>query len=216
MYKAILFDFDYTLADATEGIVASYNQAFREIGFDIQTIETIRNTVGMPAIEAFIKMTDCNDPKIIKEFKDHFDIIADQMMAENTVLYNMTSELLTKLHANGKKIGIVSTKYSNRIIKVFEKAGLYDNISVVIGGEHITKHKPDPEGILKALDILGINKNEVLYVGDHKFDAIAANCAGIDFAAIVTGTTTRQELSGYPFIRIFSNLEEFYQWIFNN
>ena len=46
-YKAVLFDFDYTLGDATEAIVAGFTYAFREMGLPIPDRDSIRGTVGL-------------------------------------------------------------------------------------------------------------------------------------------------------------------------
>ncbi len=60
---------------------------------------------------------------------------------------------------------------------------------MIVGGEDVTCEKPDPEGLLKAVETLGRDKQDVLYVGDSLVDAKTAQSAGVDFAAVLTGTT---------------------------
>lgn len=82
-YKAIIFDFDYTLADATEGIVKCYNYAFGKTGFPERDTEVIRKTVGMTIPKAFSKMTGCEDEVVIVDFRSHFKVLADKIMADS-------------------------------------------------------------------------------------------------------------------------------------
>jgi len=58
---------------------------------------------------------------------------------------------------------------------------------VIVGGEDVAAHKPDPEGLLKAISMVGCQKEEVLFVGDSTVDARTAKNAGVDFVAVLTG-----------------------------
>ena len=46
-FRAIIFDFDYTLGDSTNGIVLSVNYAFEKLGFAAKDTESIRKTIGL-------------------------------------------------------------------------------------------------------------------------------------------------------------------------
>lgn len=48
-YRAVLFDFDYTLGDSTKGIVLSANAALQRMGLEAQSEEAIRRTVSHPS-----------------------------------------------------------------------------------------------------------------------------------------------------------------------
>ena len=67
---------------------------------------------------------------------------------------------------------------------------------------------PDPEGIRKIKDQFGISLEEILYVGDSLVDAKAAQSAGVDFAAVLTGTTDAKEFQNYPHCRILERVSE--------
>jgi len=58
---------------------------------------------------------------------------------------------------------------------------------VIVGGEDVTRHKPDPEGLQRALASLGIEGDQALYVGDHPVDGQAAAGAGVRFVRVLTG-----------------------------
>jgi len=56
-----------------------------------------------------------------------------------------------------------------------------------VGGEDVTRHKPDPEGLQRALAGLGLDSAQALYVGDHPVDGHAAARAGVRFVRVLTG-----------------------------
>ncbi len=70
--------------------------------------------------------------------------------------------------------------------------GLRKSISVVIGEEDVTNPKPDPEGILKAIQLL--NGHKALYVGDGVGDIEAGKNAGIDTAGVLYGSSRKEQI----------------------
>ena len=74
-------------------------------------------------------------------------------------------------------------------------------LGVVLGSYDVTRHKPHPEGILKALERMGVSKEEFLYCGDTVLDAEAAQRAGVDFAAVLNGTTPGEAFRRGPAVR---------------
>jgi phosphoglycolate phosphatase len=70
----------------------------------------------------------------------------------------------------------------------------------------VAAHKPDPEGLLKALEYFGVPKEDTLYTGDHLVDAQAAEAAGLDFAAVLTGNTSSYAFQGLPHRAIVPNV----------
>lgn len=126
-------------------------------------------------------------------------------MTAGTYFYPDTVGTLQTLRAHGAKIGIISSKTRSRIEETFQgdSAGLVDRI---IGSEDVAAHKPDPEGIKKALDWFAVPASETLYTGDSYVDAGAAQNAGVDFAAVTTGTTGAETFQSYPHVAILPRL----------
>ena len=78
-----------------------------------------------------------------------------------------------------------------------------------MGREDMARHKPDPAGLLLALEHLALLAAEVLHVGDHPIDAEAASRAGVLFIALLTGTVEVANFASYPvhsFLVDFSHL----------
>ena len=196
--KTVLFDFDYTLGDTTNGIVLSAQYALERMGEEERTCEEIKKTIGLSLSETYKKLTGNMDEERADRFFDLFKEKADEVMVDSAELYPGVKEMLVSLREKGYRIGIVTTKFAYRvrnIMKKFDAEGLFD---VVIGVGDVTKVKPNPEGLLPAVEQLGVKIDDVLYVGDSFVDAQAAEAAGMKFAGVLTGTTTREEFLKYP------------------
>ena len=119
-------------------------------------------------------------------------------MTANTFLFPETAEVLNGLKKRGAKIGIISTKFRYRIMELLSKHFPTDFFDIIVGGEDVKAAKPSPEGLLFAMQRLGCSKEETLYIGDSTVDAETAQAGGTDFAGILHGATTREELEAYP------------------
>lgn len=210
-YNTVIFDFDYTLADATQGIVSSFNHAFRKLGIPERDIESIRKTVGMPLDKAFLKLTNSNNEVLVPDFKNFFREKADEVMSENTVLFGDTVSTLKALKQSGINTGIVTTKYHFRIDETLNLHGVSEFFDIIIGGEDVKNPKPSPEGLFLAIDHLNARIRNTLYIGDSLIDAKTALAANVDFAAVTTGTTTEEEFLQYPCIKISRSLSELFK-----
>ena len=129
-------------------------------------------------------------------------------MTPNTRLFPETLRVLRTLKERGAKIGIISTKYRFRIHDTLDQHLPADFLDIVVGGEDVSRAKPDPEGLLYAIRQLGVKKKRVLYIGDSTVDAETAQAAGVDFAGVTHGVTTADELAAYPHRRIMDSLTE--------
>jgi phosphoglycolate phosphatase len=207
-YDTIIFDFDYTLADATIGIVSSFNHAFSRLDIPACETESIKKTVGLPIDVAFVQLTNNKNEIIIDRFKNLFREKADEVMVKNTVLYDDTVSTLQRLKGRGLNTGIVTTKYRYRIVETLNTYGISGLVDIIVGGEDVKVPKPSPEGLLLAINCLKAQRDKVLFIGDSLVDAKTAMAANVDFAAVTTGTTTDTDFSRYPCIKISKNLSD--------
>ena len=207
-YTLYLFDFDYTLADSSHGILTCFHTVLTRHGYTEVTDDEIKRTIGKTLEEAFSILTGVTDPEQLAEFKKEYGREADEHMTVNTVLFPETKAVLTALKERGARVGIISTKYRFRIRELLKLHFPDDFMDIIIGGEDVTAPKPSPEGILLAMERLQAGKDEILFVGDSIIDAETAQAAGVDFAGVTHGVTTAEELGSYPHRKIMSTLEE--------
>lgn len=206
-YAAYIFDFDYTLADSSRGIVACFRHVLDRHGHAGVTDTDIKRTIGKTLEESFSELTGIVEAGTLADYKREYVKAADVYMTVGTVLFPETAEVLQTLRNQDAVVGIVSIKYRYRILDLLEKTGHAGLADFIVGGEDVKAAKPNPEGLLSA--VARASKDgvrEVLYVGDSVVDALTAQAAGTDFAGVLHGVTTRGELEAYPHVAIVDDL----------
>ncbi len=205
-YRAVLFDFDYTLADSSRGIEDCVNHALAELGLPAASARAVSETVGLSLAETFCRLTGPATPEQCAEFSRHFIARADQVMVDSTMLYDTARTVIPDLKQRGLAIGVLSTKFRRRIAAVLEREKMCGYFDVIVGGEDVANHKPHPEGALKAVAALGAAASEILYVGDSVVDAETARRAQLPFAAVLTGVTSRHAFTSYRPVAVVDSL----------
>ena len=205
-YDAYIFDFDYTLADATEPVVQSFLYALEKMNLQKSSRQDIINTIGIPIGETYTILTGDDSEEGIELFKKYQKEKSHEITVPNTVFIGEAKEVLQILKNRGKKIGIVSSRWGQRINDIFENLNSRELIDFIIGTEHVENYKPNPEGLFKMIDMM--DAKNPLYIGDSYIDAQAAQNAKIDFVGVTTGTTSREKLESYPHIAVLDDLKE--------
>lgn len=196
--KAVLFDFDFTLADSSVGVIACVQYALERMGLPVSAPDEIIKTIGLYLPETLVALHGEGVRARGMEFLALFTEKADEVMEAGTHLYAETPAVLRGLRGLGFPIGIVSTKYAYRISSILSRDGLRDCVSEIIGGEDVENHKPHPEGLFMASARLGAAVAECVYVGDSEVDGLAAARAGMPFVAVETGSAERETLESLP------------------
>ena len=157
-YRAVLFDFDYTLADATQSIYEGYCYSFGEMGLPVPSLERVREMVGYILEDSYTMLTGDKDPVRRAECRRLFQEKVGGRQAEKTVLCTGAAELLHALRDSGVKMGIISSKRSSTLREILEYHHLMDLMELVVGPDMVKRPKPDPEGLERAVELLGVDK----------------------------------------------------------
>lgn len=206
-YSTYLFDFDYTLVDSSKGILTCFRNVLTKHGYTDVTDDQIKQTIGRTLEESFSILTSITEKDQLELFRKEYTKEADIYMTSNTVFFIETKSVLNALKDAGAIIGIISTKYRYRIKELLDQHLPENFFNIIIGGEDVSTAKPSPEGILLAMKHLNVSKEEILYIGDSIVDAKAAEAANVDFAGVLHGVTTAEELSQYSHVKIMKTLE---------
>lgn len=213
MLKAIIFDFDYTLGDSSDGIAISINYALERLGHNSAELAEIKKTIGLSLKETYVKLTSNKSVQEAEQFARFFKKKADQVMVAHTQLYDGVKDVLCSLKTTGCKTAIVTSKFHYRIEQILDKFDAAGLIDLIVGAEDVKAEKPSPEGLLWAIEQLAVKAEEILYVGDSIVDAKTAANAKVAFAAVLTGVTGREEFVGYDHVFIGGSLAEIYHYI---
>ena len=181
-YRVALFDLDGTLIDSGAIILASMRHAARTVLDREIEDEILMASVGGAGLTEQMRLLDPHRAdELVRVYREHNEPLHSTLEACRGVL-----DVLPELRAGGRRLGIVTAKRRVTVQLAFdalpELEPLFD---VVVGSDDTTRHKPDPEPLLHALDALGAEPHEAAYVGDSPFDVRAAKAAGV-FAVAVT------------------------------
>ena len=191
--RGIIFDFDFTLADSSKGVVECVNYALQELGFTKFPEKEINKTIGLTLEHTFINLLG--------------ELPLDKT-EKLTILFTETPGIIKGLYNKGLKLGIVSTKFRYRIEAILRRENLLDFFEVIVGGEDVSILKPNPSGLLLAVKQLSLTSSEVIYIGDTIIDAETANRAGISFIAVLSGVTPRIDFSRSQVRDFLKNISE--------
>lgn len=212
-FKAVLFDFDYTLGDATESIVAGFRHAFEKMGLPQPTEEAIRGTVGYVLKDGYVLLTGDPSPERQEEFVRLFQEKCRPMQPKTTRLLPGVAQLLNALKGAGVPMGIITSKRDDALQAVLEALEIRGLFALTISGDQVHTPKPDPAGLLRAMETLGVTGEETLYCGDTVLDAETAQRAGAHFAAVTTGTTPAQAFAAYPCDLVAGDMVDLRAWL---
>lgn len=172
-YSYILFDWDGCLAMSLDVWLKAYKEVFAEYN----AFPTDREI----ALYAF---GDWNGPK--KFGIDDVEAFAQKMLVKinekygSLQLYPEVKATLETLRKKNKKLALVTTSKESLVNQALTHHKLTSVFDVILTAESVTKHKPDPESLEKALQELKADKESSIMIGDSKSDLGAAQNANID------------------------------------
>jgi pyrophosphatase PpaX len=183
-FPVVLFDLDGTVIDSGPMIVASMKHAASAVLQREIPEAVLKAAVGGPGLVAQMRALDPDRvDELVEAYRAHNEPLHDELEAFWEVV-----EVLPRLRAEGRRLGIVTAKRHSTVRLAFERLpGLEESFEVIVTADDTERHKPDPDPILAALDRLGAPAPEAAYVGDSPFDVRAAKAAGVFAVAVGWG-----------------------------
>lgn len=204
----MLFDFDFTLADSSPGVIECFAHGFARVGLPTADPEAVRRTIGLTLPEALRRLHGIEDPVLARAFAEAFRERAEHVMVASTRWLDSALEAVVACRAAGLATAICSTKRRSHIEGVLARDQQHALFDVVIGSDDVAAAKPAPDALHAALTRLGIETQRALYVGDHPVDAEAAARAGVAFVAVLGGPSGRAEFAAHPVRRFLASIAE--------
>ena len=206
--QAIIFDFAYTLADSSEGVIECINFALDKLGLPLAADAEIRKTIGLSLPDALVMLVGEEHTQHSDAFAQLFVERADEVMTDMTELFDIVPETVTALQKLGIRLGIVTLKYRYRIESILRREQLTDAFEVIIGFEDVSEQKPNPSGLLTAVEKLECARQNCFYVGDSVTDAKTAQQANINFIPVLSGVTPRAAFEDYDVYTVLKDVSE--------
>lgn len=193
--KLIIFDFDGTLGDTRQNIIITMQRTMQRVGLPVKSDLECASTIGLTLEDSFKKMyPDVGEDmakRCVDAYREIFMESVEELIPE---LFPGVSDTLASLDNMGIKMSVASSRQSQSLIYFLESMGIIKYFPYVLGSDNVTKHKPDPEPVLKTLRELDYNPSEVMVVGDMPVDVAMAHGADVRAIAVTFGNATREEL----------------------
>jgi pyrophosphatase PpaX len=190
---AALFDFDGTLVDTTEMIHQSMRHAtISVLGRDDIPRETLLANVGQP-LPRQMELIEAEKAELLLEaYRSHHEEHHDALIGE----FPGVEKSLSRLRSAGILVAVVTSKRRTSVEMALKNfPGLRDVVDRFVTLEDTTQHKPNPEPLLRGLELLGgIPKESAAYIGDSPFDVQAAKAAGLTSVAVSWGAFSEDRL----------------------
>ena len=191
--RTVLFDFDGTLLDSHQMVILCYAYLFEKYRTKEEfTRELQLEVFGPPLYDEMKKLFPGYDPaQMVAEYRAYQLTLPGKGIVK---LIPHTLEVLDELAARGVRMGVVSSRLSESCRMWMKEFDLEKYFEIILGQEMFHRPKPDPEGILKACEHMGVRPEDVLYIGDNASDVIAAKRAGAVSAGFISEREKEQEV----------------------
>jgi beta-phosphoglucomutase len=186
--KALLLDFNGTLSDDEPILCRIFMQIFAAAGKPLTEDEYYERLAGFSDREIVRMWLGRDDPVLVER-----KIARYRELADGSTVDREAREAVRKA-AEAVAVAVVSGSERVEIEPVLEAAGLTDAITLIVSSEDVARSKPDPEGYLIALELLGIDASDAAAVEDSEAGVAAAKAAGL-YTAAVTTTLPAERLS---------------------
>ena len=180
-FEVYLFDFDGTLVDSHDSLTLVFAGAYSKVGVKVPD-GYVRRLMRVPLYVGYSELNGPDDENSKQIFGlEIIRLLDDHEVLKATRPYSDTISVLTKLKEKGKTLGIVTSNNQKHVKEVLNFLNIDENLfSIIVGNQETKKHKPNPDPILKAMELLGIDdKSKVTYVGDGLDDMRSAKNAEV-------------------------------------
>lgn len=186
--RAVLFDWDGTLADTAEASYRCYVKMFEEfaIPFDRGTYARTYSPNWHRTFRA-LGLAEEHWPAADARWLAHF-------AEERVEMFDGARELLDALLARGIATGIVTSGGRERVSREIEQHRLTRHIRQSVFGCDVQQKKPHPEALFLCLERIDVTPEDAVFVGDSPEDIEMARAAGVRSIGVAGGYPNRELL----------------------
>ena len=193
--KNILFDFDGTLVDTAELIVATIRTAARELQLPDKTEAECRSVIGL-RLEEVADVLWPQHPGMSERYAACYRRIFEALKPTYPVrCFPQVVETLQQLRAAGFRMAIASSRNRPSLTAYLDEFGLAGHFCMLVGGNDVAHGKPAPDPVLAILEAQQWQADESWVVGDMAVDILMGRRAGTHTCGVTYGNGSRDELT---------------------
>lgn len=208
--KILLFDFDGTLADSSEGVFGCVLHALKKMGRPLPDGATLRKFIGPPLRESF--QTQCGlSPQEAEEavalYREEYSVTG----LYKCRMYEGIESLLGRLKEEGFVLAVATSKPEVYARKILEGLHISQYFTFIAGAEFAGERTDKPAVIRYALDSLHASPTDALMIGDRFHDVEGAHAFGMGCVGVLWGFGSEEEFVSCGADLVCADTEELYR-----
>jgi phosphoglycolate phosphatase len=214
--EALIFDLDGTLVDTAPDLHAATNYVLALIDRKPISMAELRAFVGHGAMNLIERGVAAGGEAVDRDtllrlHRQFLEYYGDNV-ADHSVVFDGVLEVLDQAQSAGLKLGVCTNKVEHLSRKLLIELNLMQRFGSLIGGDTLPVMKPNPAPLLEAATRLGVNRKNIMMVGDSETDILTAQNAGVPVLAVTFGYTT-QHVSAFNPTHVIDHYDEAWEII---
>jgi phosphoglycolate phosphatase len=192
MIRYLVFDFDGTLADSTEGIIRTTRATFARMGLPEPADADVRQGIGLP-LKGALHTAGLPEDRL-DEGADIYHEVFYEIAPKHIVLFPGVKEALEKLASRGYRMGIATSRSEKSLVMLLGEHGISQYFEVLGAVGSVERPKPNPDIVLWVLGRMGASPDQAMVIGDTVFDIQMGKAARCRTCAVTYGNHGREQL----------------------
>ena len=192
--KNIIFDFDGTLADTLEVILATMRELTKEFNLPELSDDECKSVIGIKLEEAPKALWGekaMSEEEFVDVYRRIFFHLKDKVEIR---CFPGVEETLHELYTKGVNMAIASSRSRASLEEYLERLGIRKYFTMLVGGDEVKEGKPAPETVERILSTMDWKANETMTVGDMAVDILMGKGAGTATCGVTYGNGTHRQL----------------------
>ncbi len=211
-YSLLVFDWDGTLMDSVARIVSCLRASVEELQLPGRAEQDYRNVIGLGLREALEGLYPGSDESVHQALSERYRyhyLTADPTPSE---LFAGAAETLQALADDGYLLAVATGKGRQGLNKVLEQTGLGPMFHATRCADE-SFSKPHPQMLEELMDVLGVEPDETLMIGDSEYDMLLAQNARTDAVGVTYGVHPPQRLQPHGPLTCIDDIRELRPWL---
>jgi phosphoglycolate phosphatase len=210
-FELLIFDWDGTLMDSAACIAGSLQAACEDLGYPVPSDRDARYVIGLGLSDAMAHILPgvpaCEYPRIAERYRHHF-LRGDV----ETTLFAGVLDMLQELRERGHLLAVATGKSRRGLDRALEATGLAARFHATRCADE-GHSKPDPRMLQSLLDILNVQPERALMIGDTTHDMAMAQSARMARVAVAHGAHDLADLLRYEPLACVHDCTELRAWL---